>query len=425
MNEVFVEKFGGASVNSSEAIKNVASIILSQNEKRLIVVSAMGKTTNQLEKVLNSFVENKTIDKSSIEESKNYHQAIINNLFLNEDEDLNKFLDNTYKEIENKLLNYNTDKDYDKLYDSIVSYGEIIGTTIISKYFDSIGLSHKFVLASDFIKTNSSFRRAKVLWKETEEVIHKSIEPLLKSTDTIITQGFIGSNQNNQITTLGREGSDFSAAVFAYCLNANSVTIWKDVPGLLNADPKYFEDTEKFEQIPYSEAIELSYYGASIIHPKTIKPLENKSIPLFVKSFISPKEEGTKIDYCSNTKPLMPSYIFKDNQTLLSIFPKDFSFVVEENLSNIFALFAKYGIKINLMQNSALSYSVCFDQIKEELLKKLIDELSSAYSVKYNNSLRLITIRRYTEEAINNLSIGDKIIIEQRSRLTAQFLVKL
>jgi aspartate kinase len=208
-------------------------------------------------------------------------------------------------------------------------------------------------------------------------------------------------------------------------LDAESQTIWKDVPGLLNADPKYFEDTMKFEQVPYSEAIELSYYGASIIHPKTIKPLENKSIPLFVKSFISPKEEGTKIDCSSNTKPLMPSYIFKDNQTLLSIFPKDFSFVVEENLSNIFALFAKYGIKINLMQNSALSYSVCFDQIKEELLKKLIDELSSTYSVKYNNALRLITIRRYTEEAINNLFIGDKIIIEQRSRLTAQFLVKL
>jgi aspartate kinase len=312
MNEVFVEKFGGASVNSSEAIKNVASIILSQNKKRLIVISAMGKTTNHLERVLNCFVENKFIDKSSIEESKNYHKDIINNLFPDEDEDLNKFLGIKYKEIENKLLDNNIDKDYDKLYDSIVSFGEVIGTTIISKYFDSIGLAHKFVLANDIIKTDSSFRRAKVLWKETEDTILNKIEPLFNSTDTIITQGFIGSNQNNEITTLGREGSDFSAAVFAYCLNANSVTIWKDVPGLLNADPKYFEDTMKFEQVPYSEAIELSYYGASIIHPKTIKPLENKSIPLFVKSFISPKEEGTKIDCSSNTKPLMPSYIFKE-----------------------------------------------------------------------------------------------------------------
>lgn len=425
MNEVFVEKFGGASVNSSEAIKNVASIILYENKKRLIVISAMGKTTNQLEKVLNSFVENNKIDKSSIEESKNYHKNIINNLFPNNKDCLDSFLDNAYREIENRLLNYNIDKNYDKLYDSIVSFGEIIGTTIISKYFNSVGLSHKFLLASDFIKTDDSFRRAKVLWKETKDKIQNTIESLLKETDTIITQGFIGSSLNNETTTLGREGSDFSAAVFAYCLNAKSVTIWKDVPGLLNADPKYFENTVKFEQVPYSEAIELSYYGASIIHPKTIKPLENKSIPLFVKSFISPKDEGTKIDCCSNTKPLMPSYIFKDNQTLLSIFPKDFSFVVEENLSNIFALFAKYGIKINLMQNSALSYSVCFDEIKDDLLEKLIDELSSNYLVKYNNSLRLITIRRYTEDAISNLSIGDKIIIEQRSRLTAQFLVKI
>lgn len=226
MNEVFVEKFGGASVNSSEAIKNVASIILSQNKKRLIVISAMGKTTNHLERVLNCFVENKFIDKSSIEESKNYHKDIINNLFPDEDEDLNKFLGIKYKEIENKLLDNNIDKDYDKLYDSIVSFGEVIGTTIISKYFDSIGLAHKFVLANDIIKTDSSFRRAKVLWKETEDTILNKIEPLFNSTDTIITQGFIGSNQNNEITTLGREGSDFSAAVFAYCLNANSVTIW-------------------------------------------------------------------------------------------------------------------------------------------------------------------------------------------------------
>lgn len=208
-------------------------------------------------------------------------------------------------------------------------------------------------------------------------------------------------------------------------MDAKNVTIWKDVSGLLNADPKYFENTHKFEQVPYSEAIELAYYGASIIHPKTIKPLENKSIPLFIKSFLSPKEEGTRIDCCSCTKPLMPSYIFKDNQTLLSIFPKDFSFIVEENISNIFALFAKYGIKINLMQNSAISYSVCFDTIQDNLLQKLIEELSPTYSIKYNNYLRLITIRRYTEEAISDLIKDQEIIIEQRSRLTAQFLVKL
>ncbi|MDD2530311.1 MAG: aspartate kinase [Bacteroidales bacterium] len=425
MFEIFVEKFGGASVNSAEAIRNVASIILSEKKKRLIVVSAMGKTTNSLELVLNSFVEKKTIDESIIENSKNYHKEIINNLFPKGNEYLETYIENTYKEIEEKLLSYNIDKNYDKNYDSIVSYGEIIGTTIISKYFEEIGLEHSFVLATNHIKTNNSYRRAKVLWGDTQKNITKSILTIFESVDTIITQGFIGGGENNETTTLGREGSDFSAAVFAYCLRAKSVTIWKDVPGLLNADPKYFEDTRKFEQVPYSEAIELSYYGASIIHPKTIKPLENLSIPLYVKSFLSPKDEGTRIDCCSNTKPLMPSYIFKDNQTLLSIFPKDFSFVVEENLSNIFALFARYGIKINLMQNSALSYSVCFDPIKDDLLQRLITELSVSYSVKYNRNLRLITIRRYTEDAIRNLIKGKKLIIEQRSRLTAQFLVKL
>ncbi len=425
MNEIFVEKFGGASVNSAEAIKNVASIILSQKKKRLIVISAMGKTTNDLEKVLNYFVEKSNIDTPSIEFSKNYHKGIIDNLFPKGNAFLEEFLDKTYKEIESYLLKYSKEKNYDKTYDSIVSFGEIIGTTIISKYFDSIGLEHSFILAKDCIRTDSSFRRAKVLWDETKEKVINSVEPIFKTKDTIITQGFIGANSNNDTTTLGREGSDFSAAIFAYCLEANSVTIWKDVPGLLNADPKHFEDTRKFEQVPYSEAIELSYYGASVIHPKTLKPLENLSIPLFVKSFLSPNEEGTRIDCCAKTKPLMPSYIFKDNQTLLSIYPKDFSFVVEENLSNIFALFARYGIKVNLMQNSALSYSVCFDQIKDDLLQKLIAEFSNAYSVKYNRNLRLITIRRYTDEAIKNLKKGKKLIIEQRSRLTAQFLVKL
>lgn len=424
MNEIYVEKFGGASVNSAEAIKNVSSILLSENKKRLVVISAMGKTTNNLETILNHFYEHSEIDYDTLELSKNYHQNIIDNLFPSENLYLKNFLNITYNDITNKLL-LSIGKPYDMIYDMIVSYGELIGTTIISKYFESINLKHHLIYANEIICTNNSFRRAKVLWEETKENIINNVEPLFFDTDLVIVQGFIGGTENKEITTLGREGSDFSAAVFAYCLDAKNVTIWKDVSGLLNADPKYFENTNKFEQVPYSEAIELAYYGASIIHPKTIKPLENKSIPLFVKSFIFPKEEGTKIDYCSCTKPLMPSYIFKDNQTLLSIFPKDFSFIVEENIANIFSLFAKYGIKINLMQNSAISYSVCFDTIQDNLLQKLIQELSPTYSTKYNNHLRLITIRRYTEEAINNLIKDQEIIIEQRSRLTAQFLVKL
>lgn len=424
MNEIFVEKFGGASVNSSQAVKNVASIIKSQQKKRLVVISAMGKTTNNLETIVNYFYKHSKIDYNTIEISKNYHINIIKGLFLDSNPELEEFLNQTFEEITNKLL-FNIGKPYDMVYDMIVSYGEIICTTIISHYFSSIGLNHHFVLASDVIITDDSFRNANVNWKETKENIINNIEPLFFDKDLIITQGFIGGTENKETTTLGREGSDFSASIFAYCLGAKSVSIWKDVAGLLNADPKYFEKTEKFEQVPYSEAIELSYYGASVIHPKTLKPLENKSIPLFVKSFLSPLESGTMICHCPTTEPLMPSYIFKDNQILLSISPKDFSFIVEENISSLFALFAKYGIKINLMQNSALSYSVCFDKICDDLLQKLINELSIVYSVRYNDSLRLITIRRYTEEAINNLIQDKKIIIEQRSRLTAQFLVKL
>lgn len=424
MNEIYVEKFGGASVNSAQAIINVSTILLSENKKRVIIISAMGKTTNNLETILNYFCEHSKIDYPTIELSKSYHQRIIDELFPSKNQFLENFLDETYKEIIEKLSSSNG-KPYDMVYDMIVSFGEIIGTTIISKYFESINLKHNLVYANDIIRTNNSFRRAKVLWKETKENIANDIKPMFLDADLIITQGFISGTENKETTTLGREGSDFSAAIFAYCLDAVNVVIWKDVAGLLNADPKYFENTQKFEQVPYNEAIELAYYGASIIHPKTIKPLENKSIPLYIKSFLSPKEKGTKIDCCSETLPLMPSYIFKDSQTLLSIFPKDFSFIVEENIANIFSLFASYGIKINLMQNSAISYSVCFDTIQKHLLQKLIKDLSPSYSIKYNNNLRLITIRRYSEDAINDLIQDKEIIIEQRSRLTAQFLVKL
>ena len=424
MNEIYVEKFGGASVNSAQAIINVSTILFSENKKRVIIISAMGKTTNNLETILNYFCEHSKIDYPTIELSKSYHQRIIDELFPSKNQFLENFLDETYKEIIEKLSSSNG-KPYDMVYDMIVSFGEIIGTTIISKYFESINLKHNLVYANDIIRTNNSFRRAKVLWKETKDNIANDIKPMFLDADLIITQGFISGTENKETTTLGREGSDFSAAIFAYCLDAVNVVIWKDVAGLLNADPKYFENTQKFEQVPYNEAIELAYYGASIIHPKTIKPLENKSIPLYIKSFLSPKEKGTKIDCCSETLPLMPSYIFKDSQTLLSIFPKDFSFIVEENIANIFSLFASYGIKINLMQNSAISYSVCFDTIQKHLLQKLIKDLSPSYSIKYNNNLRLITIRRYSEDAINDLIQDKEIIIEQRSRLTAQFLVKL
>ena len=239
----------------------------------------------------------------------------------------------------------------------------------------------------------------------------------------MLTQGFIGSTREGYTTTLGREGSDYSAAIFAYCFEAKSLTIWKDVDGLMSADPKRMADAKKLEQVPYREAIELSYYGASVIHPKTIKPLENKAIPLYVKSFLNPEKEGTVITHAEEVKPLVPNYIFKDKQTLLSVSAKDFSFIVEENVANIFSQLSCFGVKVNLIQNSALTFSVCFDQ-NDYILPRLIETLQQDYNVKYNNDLQLITIRHYTQETIENLNKKGRILIEQKNRVTLQCLIE-
>lgn len=423
MNEIYIEKFGGASVNSAETVRNVASIILTQNNKRIIVFSAMGKTTNALESIVKDFYKTKKIKSSLIKQIEDNHLVIIKELFGDGSKEIESKLKIVIKEIEETLIKYKNST-INLLYDAIVSYGEIISTLIISTYFKCIGIEHILIDARQVIKTDSNFRGANVDWRLTKKTIKELVSPLFKENQIIITQGYISSDAKNNPTTLGREGSDYSAAIFAYFLKAKNVTIWKDVPGLLNADPKIFSKTVKFDKIPFSEAIELSYYGASIIHPKTLKPLENKSIPLFVKSFIDPKASGSVICHCKSTTPNAPSYIFKDNQTLLTLFPKDFSFIVEERISAIFSIFAQYGIRINLMQNSALSFSVCFDLIDQELLYDLIDKLSPNYTVKYNDGLRMITIRHYNEKAISSVIKDEEIIIEQRSRVTAQFLVK-
>lgn len=418
MNEIFVEKFGGASINDAKSLRNVVEILEKEDKKRVIVFSAMGKTTNSLESLINDFYSSKQINFSILSLIKDFHFNICNELIkdkagLNELEELFNLIP--------KLLKENTNSDYNRLYDSIVVFGELISTKIISLYFDSISFSHKLLDARELIHTNSKFRNADIDWEMTNHEINKEISKYINQYNTIITQGFIGSDYNNHSTTLGREGSDFSAAILAHCLDANSMTIWKDVPGLLNADPKKFANTIKFESIPFRSAIELSYYGASIIHPKTIKPLENKNIPLYVKSFLDYNAPGTIICKCDEINPLVPSYIFKDNQVLVSITPKDFSFIAESNISHIFSLFDKNGIKINLMQNSALSFSVCFDE--NGGISKLIDELRIEYRVKYNQGLRLITIRHYKEEEISKLIENKEVLIEQRSRITAQYLI--
>lgn len=426
MEELFVEKFGGASVNTASAVRNVVSILKSETKKRVVVVSAMGKTTNSLERIINLWHKERLVNEKEYDDLLAYHFGIVEGLFEDEAlmKDCKELVQSIVDESLAKMLTINPN-DYDFLYDSLVSYGERISTSIISAYMTSIHYPHKHVFAQDLIKTDNCFRNSKVLWNRTEESIKQNLNPLLSEFDTVLTQGFIGATKEGYTTTLGREGSDFSAAILAYCLNAKSMTIWKDVAGLMNADPKRMSDTYLLEQVPYKEAMELSYYGASIIHPKTIKPLENKSIPLFVKSFNDTKLKGSAITDCDILTPIVPNYIFKDNQTLLSIYPKDFSFIAEDNISTIFGVLSKFGIKVNMMQNSALSFSVCFDQ-NDNALSEIIELLQQSYAVKYNNSLKLVTIRHYQENSIENAIDKERynILIEQKSRITLQCLVE-
>ena len=426
MEELFVEKFGGASVNTASAVRNVVSILKSESKKRVVVVSAMGKTTNSLERIINLWHKERLVNEKEYDDLLAYHFGIVEGLFEDEAlmKDCKELVQSIVDESLAKMLTINPN-DYDFLYDSLVSYGERISTSIISAYMTSIHYPHKHVFAQDLIKTDNCFRNSKVLWNRTEESIKQNLNPLLSEFDTVLTQGFIGATKEGYTTTLGREGSDFSAAILAYCLNAKSMTIWKDVAGLMNADPKRMSDTYLLEQVPYKEAMELSYYGASIIHPKTIKPLENKSIPLFVKSFNDTKLKGSAITDCDILTPIVPNYIFKDNQTLLSIYPKDFSFIAEDNISTIFGVLSKFGIKVNMMQNSALSFSVCFDQ-NDNALSEIIELLQQSYAVKYNNSLKLVTIRHYQENSIENAIDKERynILIEQKSRITLQCLVE-
>lgn len=424
MSEIYVEKFGGASVNSAQAVRNVVSILQSQKRKRIVIVSAMGKTTNALERVVNLWHKAKTVNEEELLSLRNYHLSIVRELFQDHKakascEDLVKGL---LKECRQRMLSLNP-KDYDFLYDSVVSYGERLSTSIISAYMNSVGFLHSFVSAQDYIITDNRFRAASIRWEQTEERIYSLCQSVFQSQDTILTQGFIGATKEGYATTLGREGSDFSAAVFAYCSNAQSMTIWKDVEGVMNADPKRVNDTCKLEYIPYHEAIELSYYGASIIHPKTIKPLENKNIPLYVKSFLNPQGKGSVISNCEFVVPLVANYIFKDNQTLLSLSPKDLSFIAEDNISTIFSTLSEFGIRVNLMQNSALSFSVCFDG-NDNLLGELIESIKEHYNVRYNENLTLMTVRHYGKNDLDALRSNPEynILIVQQNRTTMQCL---
>lgn len=411
-----VFKFGGASVNSAAAVRNMASIINRHyGDPMVVVISAMGKTTNKLE-LLVPGVSSKEEQESIFQELSQYHYDIVRDLIPDSNDPLYSQLESLFAQLRTRFTSQATNYNFD--YDQVVSFGELISTTIISNYLNSLGISNKWVDVRTIITTDNNYREGHVDWTRTQK---KSA--LLPDVPLVITQGFIAGTPDGFTTTLGREGSDYSASILSYCLDAESMTIWKDVPGFLNADPKFFKNTVKIQQIPYNEAIELAYYGASVIHPKTVKPIQNKNIELHIKSFITPDTEGSTIGPCKTIIPKTPLYIFKNNQVLLSIMPKDFSFIAEDNLQIIFGIFAQLGIKVNLMQNSALSFSVCIDN-NPVLLPKLRKMLQSNFKVRYNEGLQLITIRYYTQEIIDSIVDGRKTLLEQRSRSTEQIIVK-
>lgn len=419
---MLVFKFGGASVKDAEGVINLTQIVKRYpKEKLLIVVSAMGKMTNKLEALTRAYLNGEQEETQQLfEEVKAYHFGILEKLFPDHQHPVYNDISNSFVEVD-WLIEEAPDDAPDYIYDQIVSIGEIVSTKIVAAYLNFTGHNTKWLDARNFIQTDNNYREGNVNWEKTEAEIKTQLAPVLEH-QIGVTQGFIGGTSENFTTTLGREGSDYSAAIFASCLDAQSLTIWKDVPGVLNADPKWFDETERIPQLSYHDAIELAYYGATVIHPKTIKPIQNKNIPLYVRSFLHPEAEGTDITESENQLPV-PSFIFKVQQVLISIFPKDFSFIIEENLSDIFSLFHKHKVKINTMLNSAISFSVSIDEDPEKL-QKLIEELSVHYKVKYNTGLELVTIRYYNQQTIDRVTVSKNILLEVKSRHTCQIVMK-
>ncbi len=417
-----VFKFGGASVKDAQAIRNVADVLrLFPKTELTVVISAMGKTTNALETLAHAFFYKTEDAEALLEDIKSYHISICNELFPDNHHPIFTELENTFVELHWAIEDEPT-HGFDFEYDQIVSMGEIISTKIISAYLNHAGITNTWIDIRGVIQTDNTYREGKIDFELTGSLVDKILLPRLKEGRMVITQGFIGGTSENFTTTLGREGSDYTASVLAFCLNASDVTIWKDVPGVLNADPKWFSNTKKIDELSYHDAIELTYYGATVIHPKTIKPLQNKNIPLYVKSFLKPQESGTVIRD-GEIRLNIPSYIFKVNQVLISIQPKDFSFIAEDNLSDIFELFSRHGVKINLMQLSAISFSVCCDNDPGRI-PALVGKLKDLFKVLYNADVELMTVRYYTPETLDTLTEKKVILLEQRSRHTVQMVMK-
>lgn len=415
-------KFGGASVKDAAAVKNVAKIVQSfPGEQLVVVVSAMGKITNALERLADAYFYKNADAVAVLNEIKEYHRNLLDELF-GTDHPIQDEISNTFVELD-WIIEDEPTGSYNFEYDQIVSMGELVSTKIISAYLTESGIKNTWWDVRGLIQTDNTYREGKLNWELTGQLVKEQLLPFFgDQPNTVVTQGFLGGTSENFTTTLGREGSDYTAAILAFATDADSVTIWKDVPGVLNADPKWFDETQKLDQISYQDAIELAYYGATVIHPKTIKPLQNKKIPLYVKSFVQPEMPGTVINELQSPLPV-PCFIFKVNQVLISISPKDFSFIVEENFSDIFNLFAEQQVKVNVMQNSAISFSVSVDQDARKL-PELIRLLQKKYRVLYNEGLELITIRYYDQATIDRVTIDKQILLEVKSRYTVQLVVR-
>lgn len=413
-----VFKFGGASVKDVDGVKNVVTVLKTMGAtEKLIVVSAMGKTTNAMEAIIRAYFYDKIDITEQIQNTVEYHQEITEQLF-NKGHEVFEKIKILFDELKGFLV-WNKSPKYDFVYDQIVCYGELISTTIISAYLNDQGLKNTWIDARNLIKTDSSYRDSRVDWDATQAAIKKQVDPKSLS----ITQGFIASDSNNFTTTLGREGSDYTGGIFAYCLDAENLTIWKDVPGVLNGDPRVFKNTELLHQIPYEEAIELAFYGASVIHPKTLQPLQRKEIPLYVKSFLNPTAAGTVVKNVSKLVPEVPCYIVKENQVLISLSALDFSFMVEDNIAEIFQLLSKCKLKVDLIQNSAISFSVCVDN-KFNGLDKLVNQLKGKFKLNVATGVSLYTIRHFTQKALDKFQADKKVLLKQVAQNTVQLVTQ-
>ena len=414
-----IYKFGGASVKDAEGIKNLFSIMKQEGvDKTLLIISAMGKTTNAFELVVKNYFENKNELQYSINQIFKFHNTVLLELFLEKNHEVFNEIKLIFDNLK-VFLKRNKSPNYSFVYDQVVPCGEILSTKIISAFLNLSGVKSNWLDSRELIKTDSNYRDADIDWKLTQKNISENIDKKKLN----ITQGFIGSNQNNFNTTLGREGSDYSAAIYAYCLNAQSLTIWKDVPGVLNADPRVFKNPILLDYISYTEAIELAFYGASVIHPKTLQPLQKKEIPLFVKSFLNPKGKGTAISRGIKIKPEVPCFIVKRNLNLLKLSSLDFSFIVEENISEIFQVLHENKMKVDLIQNSAISFSVCiYDKFNR--LKELLSILKATFKVECVENVNLFTIRHFDEKSSNEILKNNELILEQRTDDVLQLIVR-